>query len=269
VTIEQAQEAPEVVLGTFHVNSEPASILFDSGASHSFVTNQFMEKHNLPMNPMKKQLLVTSPGGEMKASHICPRVNLKLYEIEFLADLVVLKSWGIDVILGMDWLHKHDGVIQCRKRSVVLTSPQGNRIDFKVDTSSEEQGIVNSAKGKSLEEIKVVNEYPDVFTNELLGMPPDHDIEFSIELLPGTALIYKRPYGMNVKDLAELKKQINKLLSKGYIRPSSSPWGSPILFVDKKDGSRRMCIDCRPLNDVTIKNKYPLPRIGDLSDERC
>jgi hypothetical protein len=85
----------------------------------------------------------------MKDSHICPRVNLKLNEIEFLADLVVLKSWGIYVILGMDWLRKHDGVIQCRKRSVVLTSPQGNRIEFKVDDSSEEQGTVNSAKGKS------------------------------------------------------------------------------------------------------------------------
>jgi hypothetical protein len=134
VTVEQAHEAPEVVLGTFLVNSKPASILFDSGASHSFVTNQFVEKYNLPMNPMKKQLLVTSPGGEMKAIHICPRVNLKLNEIEFLADLVVLKSWGIDVILGIDWLRKHDGVIQCRKRLVVLTSPQGNRIEFKADT---------------------------------------------------------------------------------------------------------------------------------------
>jgi hypothetical protein len=203
----------------------------------------------------------------MKASHICPRVNLKLNEIEFQADLVVLKSWGIYVILGMDWLRKHDGVIQCRKRSVVLTSPQGNRIEFKVDNSSEEQGIVTSAKGKSLEEIKVVNEYPDVFPDELPGMPPDRDIEFSIELIPGTAPIYKRPYGMNVKDLAELKKQIDDLLSKGYIRPSSSPWGSPILFVDKKDATRRMCIDYRPLNDVTIKNKYPLPRIGDLFDQ--
>jgi hypothetical protein len=174
-------------------------------------------------------------------------VNRKLNETEFLADLVVLKSWGIDVILGMDWLCKHDRVIQCRKRSVVLTSPQGNRIEFKVDTSSDEQGTVNSAKGKSLEEIKVVNEYPDVFPDELPGVPHDRDNKFSIEPLPGTAPIYKIPYGMNVKDLAELKKQIDEFLSKGYIRPSSSPWGSAILFVDKKDGTRRMCIDYRPL----------------------
>jgi hypothetical protein len=131
-----------------------------------------------------------------------------------------------------------------------------------VDNSFKEQGTVNSAKGKSLEEIKVVNEYPDVFPDELPGMPPDRDIEFSIELLPGTTPIYKRPYGMNVKDLAELKKQIDELLNKGYIRPSST-----ILFVDKKDGTRRMCIDYRPLNDVTVKNKYPLPGIGDLFDQ--
>jgi hypothetical protein len=92
VTVEQAQEAPEVLLGTFLVNSEPVYILFDSGASHSFVTNQFVEKHNFPMSLMKTPLLVSSPGGEMKARHICPWVNLKLNEIEFLADLVVLKS---------------------------------------------------------------------------------------------------------------------------------------------------------------------------------
>jgi hypothetical protein len=95
-------------------------------------------------------------------------------------------------------------------------------------------------------------------------MPPDRDIEFSIELIPSTPPISKRPYRMNVKDLAELKKQIEELLSIGFIRPSSSPWGASKLFVDKRDGSRRLCIDYRSLNEVTIKNKYPLPRIEDL-----
>jgi hypothetical protein len=95
-------------------------------------------------------------------------------------------------------------------------------------------------------------------------MPPDRDIEFSIELLPGTAPISKRPYRMDVKDLVELKKQIEELLEKGFIRPSSSPWGALVLFVSKKDGLRRMCVDYRSLNEVTIKNKYPLPRIEDL-----
>jgi len=118
-----------------------------------------------------------------------------------------------------------------------------------------------------LEDIKVVSEYPNVFLEDLPGMPPDRDIEFSIDLLPGTAPISKRPYRMDVKDLSELKKQIEELLKKGFIHPSSSPWGAPVIFVDKKDGSRRMCVDYRALNDVTIKNKYPLPRIEDLFDQ--
>jgi hypothetical protein len=112
-----------------------------------------------------------------------------------------------------------------------------------------------------------VCEYPDVFPEELPGMSPYRDIEFSIELLPRNTPISKRPYRMDVKDLVELKKQIEELLDKGFIRPSSSPWGAPVLFVDKKDGSRRMCVDYRSLNEVTIKNKYPLPQIEDLFDQ--
>jgi hypothetical protein len=163
----------------------------------------------------------------------------------------------------MDWLRSCDGVIQCWKRSVLLTSPQGERIEY-VSTPSSNNGNVNSVEGKALEDIRVVNEFPNVFPEDLPGMPPDRDIEFSIELITGTAPISKRPYRMDIKDLAELKKQIEELLSKGFIRPSSSPWGAPTLFVDKKDGYRRLCIDYQSLNEVTIKNKYPLPQIGDF-----
>jgi hypothetical protein len=113
----------------------------------------------------------------------------------------------------------------------------------------------------------VVQDYPDVFPEELAGMPPDCDIEFLIELLPGTPPISKRPYRMPVNELVELKKQIAELQAKGFIRPSSSPWGAPVLFVEKKEGTQRMCVDYRPLNEVTIKNKYPLPRIEDLFDQ--
>jgi len=112
-----------------------------------------------------------------------------------------------------------------------------------------------------------VNEFLDVFLDELSGIPPNQDIEFIIELLPDTAPIAKRPYRMGVNKLEELKKQIKELQDKGFIRPSSSPWGAPVIFVDKKDGSHRMCVDYRSLNEVTIKNKYPLPRIDDLFDQ--
>jgi predicted aspartyl protease len=128
--VEQAQNDSGVVLGTFPVNSVPATVLFDLGASHSFITDRFVTKHNLSMGSMKNPLIVSSPGGEMKTGYICPQVKISIMGVDFLANLVVLKSWGIDVILGMDWLQKHDGVIQCRKKSVLLTSPQGERIEY-------------------------------------------------------------------------------------------------------------------------------------------
>ena len=124
-----------------------------------------------------------------------------------------------------------------------------------------------STKATALEDIPVVCEYPDVFPEELPGMPPDREVEFIIELMPGTAPISKQPYRMPPNELKELKKQLKTLLDKGFIRPSSSPWGCPALFVKKKDGSLRMCVDYRPLNEATIKNKYPLPRIDILFDQ--
>ncbi|WVZ89210.1 hypothetical protein U9M48_035639 [Paspalum notatum var. saurae] len=122
-------------------------------------------------------------------------------------------------------------------------------------------------EAKPTEGIRVVCEYPDVFPEELPGMPPDREVEFLIELLPGTAPIAKRQYRVAPKEQELIKENIDELLGKGFIRPSSSPWAFPVLFVDKKDGSRRMCVDYRALNDVTIKNKYPLPRIDDLFDQ--
>jgi hypothetical protein len=207
---------------------------------------------------MKNPLIVSSPGGEMKTGFIRPQVKINIMGVDFVANLVVLRSWGIDVILGMDWLRSCDGVIRCRKKSVLLTSPQGERIEY-VGTPSSHGGTVNSIEGKALEDIRVVSEFPD-----LPGILLDCDIEFSIELIPGTTPISH--YRMDVKDLDELKKQIEEPLSKGFIRPSSSPWGAPTFFVDKKDESRRLCIDYQSLNEVTIKNKYPLPRIEDLFD---
>jgi hypothetical protein len=129
------------------------------------------------------------------------------------------------------------------------------------------QMAVDSSEVDPIEIIKVVSEFPDVFPKDLPGMPPEQKVEFAIELLPGTAPIFKRAYRIFGPELVELKKQIDELSVKGYIRPSTSPWAAPILFVEKKDGTKRMCIDYRALNEVTIKNKYPLPRIEDLFDQ--
>jgi hypothetical protein len=178
-----------------------------------------------------------------------------------------LDSKGIDIILGMDWLRKYDGVMFCAKRAIRLTKEDDTLVEFNAVIPTEQVSLLNKVQGVSLDEIGIVREYPDVFPEELPGMPPDRDIEFMIELLPGTPPISKRSYRMPVNELVELKKQIAELQSKGFIHPSSSPWGAPVLFVEKKDGTQWMCVDYRSLNEVTIKNKYPLPRIDDLFDQ--
>jgi hypothetical protein len=115
--------------------------------------------------------------------------------------------------------------------------------------------------------IRVIRDFPDVFPEELPGMPPDREVEFAIDLLPRTAPISKRPYKMFVEELKEFKKQLTELQEAGYIRSNSSPYGAPVLFVQKKEGSHGMCVAYRTLNDVTVKNKYPLPHIEDLFDQ--
>jgi hypothetical protein len=145
-------------------------------------------------------------------------------------------------------------------------SPGGERFEFAADPAPSNASAVNKIDGTTLEDILVVCDYPDVFHEELPGMPPDRDVEFVIDLLPGTAPISKRPYRLSSDQLQELKAPIKELMGKGLIRASSSPWGAPVIFVGKKDGTQRMCVDYRSLNDVTIKNKYHLPRIEDLFD---
>jgi hypothetical protein len=180
-----------------------------------------------------------------------------------LADLTALPSKGIDVILGMDWLTNHKGIISCADKTVLLTDHQGKSVSCQAQPPANDPMMFNLATGS----ISVVEEFMDVFPKELPGMPLEREVEFYIDLIPGTAPIAKRPYCMAPTELAELKLQIADLQQKGYIRPSSSPWGAPVLFISKKDGSMRMCIGYWSLNEVTIKNKYPLPRIDDLFDQ--
>jgi hypothetical protein len=207
----------------FLVNSQPASVLFDSGASHSFITTQYVAKHGLPMVMMKYPMLISSPGGEIRAKYMCPRMKLKIRGVDFPANLIVLESKGIDVILGMDWLAKYNGVIECARRAVHLTNGDGTKVEFVATIPAIEDCSLNLLEDAPIDQIRVVCEFPDVFPDELPGMPLDRDIEFVIELVPGMATIAKRPYRMSANDLAELKKQIQEQLDKGFIRPSASP----------------------------------------------
>ena len=119
----------------------------------------------------------------------------------------------------------------------------------------------------NLETIPMIREFPDVFPKELPGVPPEREVDLFIEVVQGTTPISRAPYRMAPTELKELKTQLQELLDKGFIRPSVSPWGAPVLFVKKKDGTLRMCIDYRQINKVTVKNKYPFPRIEDLFDQ--
>jgi hypothetical protein len=172
----------------------------------------------------------------------------------------------------MDWLSKYKILIDCAKKSIKLTTPEGKEIEFVAEPVVTAKGVANRAKvnqpnASQASEVPMVNEFPDVFPEELPGMPPDRDIEFVIELKLGTTPIYNTPYRMATTELAELKEHIKELLEKEFICPSSSPWGAPVIFVLKKDGTQRLCMDYHALNEVTIKTKYPLSRIDDLFDQ--
>jgi len=229
VGVEEAQDAPDVILGMFVANSHPATILFDCGASHSFIATQFVARFNLPMSMMKNKMIVSSPGGDMLARHLCSKISIIIRGVEFLSNLIVLESKGLDIILGMDWLSKYNGVIDCAKKMVSVRGPGGKIVEYQAVPSNAPEARLNQIN--AVAEIKMVNEFPDVFPEELPGMPPDREIEFVIELVPGTAPIYKRPYRMDANQLAELKDQIQKLLDKGYICPSTSSWGAPVFIV--------------------------------------
>jgi hypothetical protein len=126
---------------------------------------------------------------------------------------------------------------------------------------------VHHTTTQNLEDIPVACEFPDVFPNDMPGMPPDREVKFTIKLQPGMTPVSRQPYKMRPKELTELKIQLKELLDKGYIRPSSSPWGCSALFVKKKDQALRLCVDYRLLNAISVKNKYPLPRIDILFDQ--
>jgi hypothetical protein len=210
---------------------------------------------------------IITPGGQISSSTLIRGVSLGLGSKIFPTNLIAIRLEGMDVILGMDWMTQHKVVLDISDRVVEIKSPTVGHttlyLPFKDGTDSCAYVTIIS----HLDEIPVVCEYPDVFPEELPGMPLDRDVEFVIELQPGTAPISKQCYRMPPKILAKLKNQLQELLDKGYIHPSSSPWGCPALVVKKKDGSLRLCVDYRLLNAVTIKNRYPLPRIDVLFNQ--
>jgi hypothetical protein len=205
MNVEEAQEATDVVLGMFPVNSVPARVLFDSGASHSFVTQLFIDKSGLQPTPLKNTMSVQIPGSITKASWTCLAVPIEIHGISFLASLIVLGTKGLEVVLGMDWMSQHQGIIDCAKKTITMRSSQGIVVRHVSVKPTQIPRCHKSISGPTLEQVPIVCEYPDVFPDELPGMPPDRDIEFIIELIPRTGSIAQRPYHMNPAELVDLK----------------------------------------------------------------
>jgi len=266
-TAGEVSEDAEVLMGTLPIHSHPMTVLFDSGATLSFINKKFLLHSKLEMQNLQVPYHIESPGREIISRNFVDMVPILIEGATFRANLHILDKMGLDVIMGMNWLSKHDGVIKCGPHIIDLLHPSGSRVLLSLSKMESHLYALTSTKATVLEYIPVVCEYPDVFPEELPGMPPDREVEFVIELKPGTTPISKRPYRMPPNELRELKEQLKILLDKGFIRPSSSPWGCLALFVKKKDDSLWMCVDYRPLNEVTIKNKYPLPRIDILFDQ--
>src|SRR3954464_404739 len=260
-------------MGTLLVNRPAATVLFDSGASHSFMSEAFALSHNFTLEKMDPPMVVRTPIGQCRTTKIVPKTIIEIEGIEFLASPIILKSSTIDLILGMDWLKIHDAALYCGTKSVQLFHPSGEIVNHttRVTRDAETQiYMINALNVSPLDGIKnvpVVQDFPDVFPEELLGIPPIREVEFVIDLKPGTVPIAKRPYKMPPHHLLELKKEIGEALRKGFIRPCSSAWVAPSLFVKKSDGTNRLVQDYRPINQATIQNKYPLPRINDLYDQ--
>jgi hypothetical protein len=158
VTTEEAQQAQDVVLGMFLASSHPAIVLFDSGASHSFISSSFVVKHQLPITIMMQTMLVSSPEGEIRTKHICPAISITIRGVDFLANLIVLDSKSIDIILGMDWLRKYDGVILCAKRAIRLTKEYGTLMEFSAARPAEQVSLLSKVQGTSLNEIRIAQE---------------------------------------------------------------------------------------------------------------
>ncbi|XP_071918797.1 uncharacterized protein [Coffea arabica] len=284
-------DSSEVVEGTIPVFHRLAKLLIDPGATHSFVKLAFM--CGIAVNPVKLpyDLEVKTPTGDQSLITNIAYKNCEIWvgERKLVGDLISLDLKGYDVIISMDLLARYNAQLNCKTKVVELSIPGEVTLRLDVRGRLASSALVSGIRARKLlskgaqgylaflinipgdkvklEDVLVVNEFPDVFPDELKSMPPEREIEFKIDLVPGTTLIAKTPYRMAPAELKELKLQLQDLLERGFVRESESPWGAPVLFVKKKDGSLRLCIDYRGLNDVTVKNKYPLPHIDELFDQ--
>jgi hypothetical protein len=269
-----------------HINIK---ILFDSGATNSFISQSVLEKSGLEsyenddfkqvkMASWEKQAVGPSIDNCIVDLGVCT-TKLKVY-------VTALRAY--DLIIGMDWLETHRALVYCFAKRVLCVDDEGIPVDIQgvrrkvsllfISTMKVKQclrqgcqlyvvEVVNERKGPSLDQYPLLSKFKDVFPNELPGLPPERELDFTIEIKPGPEPISRTLYQMTALKLCELKMKLKELLDLGLIRPSVSPWDAPVIFVKKKDGSLRLCIDYRDLNCDKVKNRYLMPQIDDLFDQ--
>ncbi|KAI3701816.1 hypothetical protein L6452_27177 [Arctium lappa] len=264
-TLEEAKETPDVVSGMFPIDNVDACRL------------------------NKSYIVETPDGSQSKVDEVINGCTIIIDGKDFPVRLMPMRLGGFDVVLGMDWLSENHAQILCNKKMIKIQTPAGETIHIYGDRKKGGVGLITALKAnrclrkgceaylayainakiekKVVQDVPVVRDYPEVFPKELPGVPPERQVEFRIDLVLGAAPIARVPYRLAPTEMQELMKQLQELLEKGFIKQSSSPWGAPILFVKKKDGTMRMCVDYRELNKIIIKNIYPLPRIDDLFDQ--
>ncbi|GKD51357.1 putative reverse transcriptase domain-containing protein [Tanacetum coccineum] len=286
-----------VVTGTFLLNNHYASILFDTGADRSFISTTFSSLINIAPTPLENCYDVELADGKLVGIDTIIRgCTLNFLDHPFNIDLMPVEVGSFDVIICMDWLRRCHAVIVCDEKLVqvpygneTLTfcgneSSNGRESRLTVISCSKAQEYMakgcqvflaqifakeeeEKSEGKQIKDVPIVRDFPEVFPEDLPGLPPARPVEFQIDLIPGASPIARAPYRLAPSELKELSEQLQELSDKGFIRPSSSPWGAPVLFVKKKDGSFRMCIDYRELNKLAVKNHYPFSRIDNLFDQ--
>ncbi|GKB69746.1 putative reverse transcriptase domain-containing protein [Tanacetum coccineum] len=286
-----------VVTGTFLLNNHCASILFDTGADRSFVSTAFSTLIDIIPTTLDHGYDVELADGRIiRVNTVLLGCTLNFLNHPFHIDLMPVEMGSFDVIIDMDWLTKYHAIINYAKKIVRI--PNGYEIlIIHGDGSSNEHGTrlniisctktqkyllkgcdaflahvtikktEDKSKERQFEDVPIVKDFSEVFPEDLPGLPPPRQVEFHIDLVLGAAPVARAPYRFAPLEMKELADQLQELSNKGFIRPSSSPWGAPVLFVKKKDGTFRMCIDYQELNKLTVKNRYPLPRIDDLFDQ--
>ncbi|GAU50680.1 hypothetical protein TSUD_371390 [Trifolium subterraneum] len=281
---EQARGNNALIVDICHLGQSEVVVLFDCGATNSFISVECVMRLCLSSTSLIPTMTVAvATGGKVVSKRVCQNCPVSVTGKIYHVDLICLPLKDMDIVLGMDWLSANTVYLGCAEKNLyvlidlnaesrALTALLQNTHQLIQYLGAENKCFsimftISSESSLSPSDIPIVREYLDVFLEEINSLPPEREIEFSIDLVPGSQPISIAPYRMSPLELRELKSQLEELLQKHFIRPSVSPWGAPVLLVKKKDGTMRLCIDYRQLNKVTIKNKYLLPSIDDLLDQ--